>query len=340
MKREVAIVLGLLACGYVHAQQLSVNASNELKTVAIAAVDAKDAASVTPESPVITIKGLCQESGGTSASDCRSTIHRAEFESLVQFVEPNWSTAQKRQFATSYAEALVLAQQAHKLGLDSGPRFETLMKMQREFVLQYLLAQALKEKADKVPDADIQASYESNKASYDEIELERLYIPAMQSVSSAGLTAGELQKRQQDSMEMMKKVASDLHNRALKGAEFAQLQEEAYKAAGYTSTAGLPKGTTEKRRRPSMPQAELALLDLKAGDVSQVFDESNGLYIYRVLSRRVIPLSEVRDEISQRLRGERFRQYQREAHEVATPTLNEAYFRVGVEGSVSSSDEP
>ena len=214
----VAMLFGALAWGHGQAQQSSAN-SNQPITLANAALEARPSASIPAEAPVISIKGGCNGSKGalSSSSDCNSVITRSEFDSLVQFIQPNWSMAQRRQFASSYAEALVLATQAQKMGLDSGPRFETMMKMQKQFVLQYLLAQALEEKAAQIPDADLEAYYQKNKAGFEQIELQRLYVPIAQQILTSGLNSAELEKRRQNSMLVMKKTADELHGRAVKG---------------------------------------------------------------------------------------------------------------------------
>jgi hypothetical protein len=257
----------------------------------------------------------------------------------VQFIQPNWSLSQRRQFASSYAEALIAATQAQKMGLDSGPRFEALMKMQKDFVLQYLLAQAFVEKAAQIPDADVDVYYRENKAGFKQIELLRLYVPIAQQISTPGLNSAELERRRQNSMLVMKKTADELHGRAVKGEDLAVLQADAYKAAGYSSTGDLPKAEIEKRRPRDIPAAQKSLLDLPPGAISQVFEESNGHFIYKVMSNRTLPMEEVRPEIVQGLRAERLRQYHREAREGSSVTWNETYFRAA-EGTGNISSEP
>lgn len=336
----VVMLFGVLVWGHVQGQQSSA-ASNEPLTLASAALEAKSAASIPPDASVISIKGVCNGVNGaaSSMSECTSVVTRSEFESLVQFIQPNWSMAQRRQFASSYAEALLLATEARKMGLDGGPRFETLMTMQKQFVLQYLLAQALEEKAEQVPDPDVEAYYQENKAGFEQLELQRLYVPIAQQVLTPGLNLAELEKRRQNSMLTMKNTADELHGRAEKGEDFAVLQKDAYKAAGYSSTGGLLKAEIEKRRPRDMPASQKSLTDLPPGTISQVFDEPNGHFIYKVMSKRTLPIEEVRAEIVQKLHGERLERFQREAHEGRSAILNETYFR-GTAGIGNLSNEP
>lgn len=335
----VVMLFGVLVWGQVQGQQPGA-APNEPLALASAALEAKSAASIPPDASVISIKGVCNGSNSAaSTSECSSIITRSEFESLVQFIQPNWSIAQRRQFASSYAEALLLATEAQKMGLDSGARFETLMAMQKQFVLQYLLAQALEEKAAQVPDNDVEAYYQEHKAGFKQIELQRLYIPIAQQISAPGLNSAELEKRRQNSMLAMKKTADELRERAVKGEDFSVLQDDAYKAAGYTSTGDLPKAEIEKRRPRDMPESQKSLTDLAPGMISQVFKESNGQFIYKVMSKRTLPIEEMRVEIVQTLRAERLQRYQQEAHEGRSATLNETYFR-GAAGAGNLNNEP
>jgi len=331
----ICALFGLLACG-VQAQQSKPEVAKDIRVVAGPTVEGK-AAMVSAAEPIISIKRTCGETRA-KMSECSSVITRSEFESLVQFIQPHWSMAQRRQFASSYADALLLADQAHKFGLDSGPRFETLMKMQREFVLEYLLKQDLEEKAQQVPESDITAFYDSNRQSFDQVKVERLYVP-LEQVPVGGLGPAESNQRQRDSAVFMKKIAEELRARAAQGENFSKLQEEAYKAAGYTAITDLPKSETEQRRVHEVPAAEVSILDLKQGDVSHVLDESNGHFVYKVVRRETLPLDAVREEITQRLRADRLKELQRQAQEAGTATLNESYFRVG-DGTSHINDEP
>jgi len=243
-------------------------------------------------------------------------------------VQPDWSPAQRRQFAGSYAEALILANQARKLGLDSGPRFENLMKMQTEFVLQYLLAQALQERAENVPEEEIAKYYKEHSQSFDEIEVQRVYVPIAQLFSKTGLPSTEIWTRDRAGMDAMKKAADELHARARKGEDFATLQEDAYKAANYSSNQDKPSEVAQKLRRAGIPTSQQSLMDLKPGDVSPIFAESNGYFFYKVMARRTLSMDNVRAEIQKKLSVERLRRFQTEARESAKATLDESYFRV------------
>jgi hypothetical protein len=284
---------------------------------------------IAPDAEIITINGLCDSATKkTAPSRCKTVITRAQFETLIQYVQPKLAVADRGLFAGNYAQTLIRAQQAREMGLDSGPRFEALMTLRRDTVLQMLLGQALKERAEQVPEKDIEQFYKDNHESFEEKELEELYVPAAQQIPAVG-DPEEVQKRRQDSILAMKKTADELRARAVTGEDFSRLQAEAYKAAGYGSTDASTKVEMQKRRRRDLRSpTEVSVMDLKPGEISQVFDEPNGHYIYKAGAKGIVPLEQVKDEISKKLSAERLQKYQKEVQEYATPAFDEKYFRV------------
>jgi hypothetical protein len=291
---------------------------------------------------VITIRGLCDHppADKTAASGCSTVFTRAQFEALIDLIQPNLPPAQRKQLATNYANALILAEQARQMGLDKGPRFEELVKLQRLSLLRQLLSQALEEKASQIPDKDIADYYTANSSAYEEVELERLYIPRAQQVEAPKekITAEETQKRQQGAQAAMKKEAADLHARAAAGEDFAKLQEEAYKAAGFKIAP--PPIKMEKHRRSSLPPAQVSVMELKSGEISPVIEDVNGYFIYQVGEKNMLPLDQVRSEISNTLRTQRVQQYMRAAEQSATTTFNEEYFTVPPPSAAPAKSSP
>ena len=122
------------------------------------ATDAKqapEASSIPPDGAVITIQGLCdnppadETADKSKASGCKTVITRAEFEKVVDALSPNMASPARRQFAARYAMGLVMAHQAHKMGIDQGPRYEELLKLARVQVAMQQLQQTLQEKASQ-----------------------------------------------------------------------------------------------------------------------------------------------------------------------------------------------
>src|SRR5438045_9600230 len=96
---------------------------------------------------------------------------------LPKQVAPQNPTNHRRQVATKYANLIVMAHEARKMGLDKGPHYEELMKIGRMQVLAQVLGQDLQEKATQIPESEIQDNYKKNDAAYQEADLQRLFIP-------------------------------------------------------------------------------------------------------------------------------------------------------------------
>lgn len=334
----VLLLFGTLIWGQAQMEQSPSDAPRDTGATEHAGAMSENAMTIPTDAGVITINGVCGDSATKKVgapSECKTVITRTQFETLLQLIQPNISQGQRRNFAAGYAETLIRAQQAHEMGLDRGPRFEALMKQSRDETLQFLLMQSLKDKAAQVPDKDILQFYNDNRETFVEIELQELYVPMVQAIPAA---SQQVEKRLQDSIIAMKKTADALRTRAVAGEDFAQLQAEAYKAADYGSTDALPKVEIQKYRRRDLRFADqVSVMDLKSGEVSRVFDEPNGHYIYKVGAKDVLPLEQVRDEIAKKLRGERLRKYLQEVQQYATATFDEKYF---ADTSTESHEEP
>ncbi len=287
-----------------------------------------DAAKVPPDAPVITINGLCDNPPADKAADpnCKTVITRAEFEKILETVQPNMPPRVRRQFATRYAMALVMAQKAHEMGLDQGPKFDDRMKLMRLQVLSQAYNQAVQEKAGQISDKDIEDYYQSHSADYAEADLQRIFVPRSQQLpaSKVKLSSAAEEKRRKDAEEVMQKEADKLRARAVAGEGFSKLQEEATQLAGTKIKA--PSTKMDDARRNSLPPAQASVMDLKTGEVSPVISDPSGYYIYKVGKKEVEPLDKVKEEIRATLRNQRMQEQMQSAQQSATPTLDESYF--------------
>jgi hypothetical protein len=287
-----------------------------------------EASKVPPDTPVITINGACENPPADKAADpsCKTVITRAEFEKILEAVQPNMPPRGRRQFATRYAGALVMAQKAHEMGLDQGPKFEERMKLMRIQVLSQSFNQAVQEKAGQISDKDIEDYYRNNSAAYQEANLLRIFVPRSQQLpaSKVKLSDAAEQKRQKDAEEVMQKEADKLHARAVAGEDFAKLQLEAFQLAGIKTKA--PSTKMDDQRRNNLPPDQASVMDLKTGEISQVFSDQSGYFIYKVGVKEVEPLDKVKDEIRVALRTQRVQEQMQAFQQSSVPTLDESYF--------------
>lgn len=289
-----------------------------------------EAPKVAPDAPVITIKGLCDQSAAKApALECRTVVTRAEFEKIVEAVQPNMPARVRRQFATRYANALAMSIKAEEMGLDKGPDYEERMRLARIQVLSGELNKAMQDKASQITDKEIEDYYKNNPDRFEQVETNRIYVPKTQQPPAEEdkgkkLSEEEQQKRTQASEQTMKNEADKLRARAAAGEDFTKLEEEAFQVAGLKSSP--PNTSMGKIRRNMLPASQASIMELKAGEVSAVIADQSGYFIYKLVSRETMPLDQAREEIKGTLRSQRLQDEMKAVQESATPTLDEAYF--------------
>ena len=328
----VCLLLGAMAWGQAAsststpaAGQAGAPASN---TMSPAQSNDAEASKVAPDAPVITINGVCANASADKAADpnCKTVITRAQFETILDAVQPNMPPRVRRQFAMRYASALALAQKAEQLGLDKGPKYDERLKLARIQILAQAFNQSVQEKAGQISDQDVEDYYKNHTADFEEVDLQRIFIPRSQQAPATKVKLSDAaeKKREQDSEEVMQKEADKLHTRAAAGEDFTKLQAEAYLLAGIKTKP--PSTKMEDTRRNALPPAQGSVLDLKTGEISAVLSDQSGYFIYKVGKKEVEPLDKVKDEVHSSIRSQRLQEQMQTAQKSATPTLDESYF--------------
>jgi len=293
-----------------------------------AAETASTESAVPADAPVITIQGLCERPGGGTAtpSDCKTVVTRAEFEKIVNAVQPNMPQAAKKQFASRYVTVLMLAEKAHELGLDHGPAFDEELYLSRLQILSKLAAEQLQKEATKVSDTEVADYYKEHAADYKAISFDKLYVPKQKTVESSALKPNdpELQKKREASEAEMKEEADKLRARAAAGEDVTKLQQEAYDFAGLKQKAQSTR--MENQRKSGIPPADASIFELKAGDVSQVFTDAAGFMIYKIVEVKDLPVASVHDEIARTLQAQKMKNSFEALQNSAKPDYAEAYF--------------
>ena len=293
---------------------------------------------VGPDDAVITLKGFCADS--TLHGDaCKTVITRAQFEKLVEALQPGMPPPLRRQLANRYSQALKMSTEAEKRSLDKGPAFEEKMYFARLQILSQELSRALQEDSGKVSDADIEDYYKKNQPSYEQFTLERIYVPRAKQIPPAVKTKADTEagaknaaktnaeqppteEQKKAAEEAMKKVAADLRARAAQGEDPEKLEKEAYAAAGLPGTAPITK--MEKLRRTALPANHQAVIDLKPGEVSELISDNSGYYIYKMVSKDTLSLDAAKPEIIKAISSQRYRDSMQSFQ--GNIDLNEAYF--------------
>jgi hypothetical protein len=326
-------------------------------------------AAVPPEAPVITVNGVCPAkpkpvaaqgttatpakpaseaktaAATTSSADCKTVITKAQFEKLASGVAPNMTPQLRKQLAGVLPRLIAMSNAAEKKGLDKTPRFAETMKFAKMQILTNELQRTIQEEAAKVPPEDIASYYKEHPETFEQFNLDRLFVPrtkqgdaeAKEEDEKDQKPSEEAQKAKQaeekakadEAEQAMTRLAESLHARAAAGEDFVKLQKEAFDAAGMkidSPTVNLPKV-----RRTGLPPAHAAVFDLKAGEVSQIISDSGGHYIYKVNVKEQLPLDQVqvKDEIHSKLQNDRTREMMDKVNRSFKVETNEMYFGPG-----------
>jgi len=278
-----------------------------------------------PDTPVITIQGLCEKLGGNGATpaDCKTVITRSDFEKVAP---ANLPGPQKKRVADQYIQALILAEKAHESGADHSPEFEKQMAFLRLRALATAGYQDLQKQASNVSDSEVEDYYKQHIADYKAINFDKLYVPKQKSLETSAQKPNdpELQKKREASEVEMKAEADKLRARAAAGEDFAKLQQAAYDFAGIKQA---PQSThMENQRKSSVLPADAAIFDLKKGDVSEVFNDPAGFMVYKVTDTKDLPVATVHDEIARTLQAEKLKAAMDGLQNSVKTTLDESYF--------------
>ncbi len=285
------------------------------------------AGDISPDTPVLTIKGVCDHpSGQKPGPDCRTVITRAQFESMIRTVQPNLPPTGRRQFAQSYVEALVADEQARDTGAAQGPKFELKMRIAWIQSMAQELGVAIYQNAMNVSDKQIEDYYRQNPDLFVEADLTRMLVPGIQQLPEppADMSPEEREKRIHDSEALMKATAERMRLRVIAGDDLAKLQAEAFQIALVTGEA--PPTKLGKVRGMALPPSQVSIMELKTGEVSQLILDHAGYLIYKVGEKRVQPLDEVRNDIKKHLVNQGIQSQVDSITNASTTTLDETYF--------------
>ena len=296
----------ILCCSMVFGQ-----AATTAPPAQAAASAAPAASTLPPDTPVVTIKGVCDP----PAADCTTVITKAEFEGIIQAFQPQMKLPQQRQVGTSYGQLLTMAAEAKKRGLDKSARVQVRTHIAVMQALAGELRDNMQEQAGNVTDADAEKYYNDHKANYEQADVERLIIPktplpadkdaakddadkpaaktAAKKPGTANAKAGTAGAGSKAAATKaaaakpktavvtdeagMAALAAKLRARAAAGEDFTKLQAEAFAAA---NIKGAPVETkVPKATRATVPPN---VFDLKSGEISELIPDARAFFVYKM----------------------------------------------------------
>jgi hypothetical protein len=254
---------------------------------------------------VVSILYNCAPTVSEDTGTCAKTVSKHEFDALVRAIDPNMSTDARQSLAAEYSRLLIMAAEARRRGLDQLPELQTLLKFSELQLLSAKLVREINASAPHVSPGDIENYFRDHRRDYQEVTLSRIFVPAHlngqnQHESQAAARAGQARMR------------------AIRGENFATLQSEIKDASSTTGLGPMPCR--------SLPEAHRAVCDLQPSEISNIFVDKSGYSIYRLESKRLCELDDVRDEIRATLERQHVQEQIQKFRTPASLELNEAYF--------------
>jgi hypothetical protein len=315
-------------------------------------------AEVAESAAVLTIKGVCAATprataaaapaAGKTASapkkpaDCQTVITRAQFDKLAKSLQQGavpLNPQQKRQLASQLPSAVALSEAAKKKGLDKSDSYLETLKFVKMRILAQKLTEAVRAEADQVPATQIAAYYKANPEAFEQLSVDRLFIPINKQVDDKdeGKEPEKLTEEQEKAKEAadraaqekgqqeLSSLADSMRQRVVAGEDIGKLQKEAFEVSG--TKVDNPTVNLPTVRRTGLPPGHAAVFELKVGDVSAVITDNGGHYVYKVVSKVVLPLDDKTTmEIRNKLKGERFKEMMDKYTNSYQTVTNEAYF--------------
>jgi hypothetical protein len=271
-------------------------------------------AEVPPTAAVITIDGTCSGTvPATPSAECKTVITRADFEKLVDAFDPQMPMARRRQLADAYARMLVMSDMAEQRGIQNSPEAQQILHFTHMQALMQLLGREIQKEAAKVPPAETEKYYNEHAPQYEQGNFQRIFIPKT--------PAGGEKPADEKTLEA---EGQKIHTAAAAGGDFEKLQKQAYDDLGLKTPP--PPTATGTQRRESLPPSQAKVFDLQPGQISEVLDEPGGLYIFKLDSKKKLPLAEATPEINRVLEQQRMKDAVDKLTNSVKPELNQEYF--------------
>jgi parvulin-like peptidyl-prolyl isomerase len=277
---------------------------------------APNLAAVPPTAVVITLNNVCPAAAkpapGVKKAACVTKITRAEFDKLIEALNPDVPPQGRQNVAQGYARLLVMALAAQNRGVERDPKVATLLRLARLQALAQEFNKRLQKDAGNVTAEQIQKFYDEHQQRFLEAKLERIFVPKLSGEKTLDATK-------------QKALAEKLRAAAATGGDFPTLQKQAYAESELKQVA--PPSDLGVRRSGTLapPQNEIVFA-MKAGEISQPLEDQSGFYIYKVDSRNVLALKNAEQEIRQQVARDNYQKELQGIFEPVTPKLNPQYF--------------
>lgn len=294
---------------------------------------AASADDVPADAIVISIQGICPPGKAPANADsCTTTLTRQQFETMLKVMNitnQNYSPAALKGIAESYVQLLTLADAGQKAGLEKDPRFDEMMKVARVRTMAELYRHTLDEKFSAPSPEMIDAYYKDNIAKYEQLKIDRVFIPLADPKKPQERAIFEKKAR---------RVIDELRERASKGEDMGALEEEGYKMLGLSAPQKVDQGPKRKGNYP--PVLEKDIWALKPAEVTKVETDLSGFSFYKVRSREPIPLELVKNEVTREISQKNMEAAMKSTTSQVHSEFNDKYFKPHVAGPMAPTMRP
>jgi PPIC-type PPIASE domain len=250
------------------------------------------AASVVPDTPVVTVDGVCKDN--QAKAPCKTVVTREDLDRFIGASAPNAPPAARSRAAIQYARAVAFSALAEQQGLDKNPvlakELELQLKLVRMRILATAFVQNLEQQSTTVLESEIERYYQLHRDQYEQAQARRVAIPI-----SVPTAAGRPLDR-----AAVKAEIEELRNKAVAGEDLNTLLHQAYEHLQIQATP--PPVNAVSLRRNSLQGEEAKVFDLAPGEITPVLDLAASFAIYKLDSKEPLPIESLRQEIEGSLR--------------------------------------
>jgi len=258
-----------------------------------APANAAKAPEVPPDTPVVTLKGVCKDPQAKGGA-CQTVITREDLDRYIASSGPESAGARGR-LAVQYARTQAFSALAEQQGLDKNPVLAKELAAQLKLARMRILATAFLQSQQArqltaTTEVEVQKYYELHKDQYEQVQVRRMAIPVV-----APTEDGRPLDRAAVKAEM-----EELRKRAVAGEDLNQLQLEAYRHLHIQAPP--PPLNPVTWRRGMVQGDEAKAFDLKPGEMTDVLDLPAAFAVLKIESKEPAPIETVRPEIDGGLR--------------------------------------
>jgi len=228
-----------------------------------------------------------------------------DFKKYYQVLPPanqQMAIRDRSEFMHQWALFRKLAKQAEEQKLGEQSPYKEAVEYAR---MQVLIGARLNQEMNSatVEAVDVVKYYDANKEKYKQVKVKAIYITFSAAAPSSSSSKGKKTLTEEEAKARATKLLADIRG----GADFVKLVKE--HSEDVTSKA---KDGDFATLHPgdNIPDAfRTAVFALKQGEVSEPLRQPNGYYLLRAEEVTYRPLAQVRDEIFEALRQERYNQW-------------------------------